>query len=509
MPARRAGSALSAQPGDVAVPGPRERPRREPTTATVGAVNPAPDTSPGGGARRPPQLRLLAATAALVVVAAAALGTRAWRASPGCDDGAGGRAPIAVARAVLPVVDEVAASPHVASVVATCLTYPGPVRPDGTAADVWAAHLDVRGVDVDAVPGAVQALADAASPSAPVVWSLEVATADRDVAVTVRPGGDAQVARAAVEVRRAPGVRRVVASGAGGDASTLVTVASTEDVVGAVAAAAEAGTPTTTVDVADAWLEVAQVRTGDAPAQDVVRVAVDAVAWPGVYRVVLRGGGAARADLAVHVDDDTVREDVADRLDAVAADVAGAASYRVESPTVQTVGVLGPDAVAAAADATRPAAGEDVRACTGDELELALTGFDVALGSRFLRVTATSAASTPCRLQGMPDLAAMRTSGTLVPSLTLEPARSRPAEPAAVVLQPGQAATSELRWGAMSTSQDPDTTVALLVTAVPDGPQVTLPVAQAVPDDPPGTASVDILHGATVRVGDWAPSPSP
>lgn len=440
---------------------------------------------------------------------AVALGVRVWTSSPGCDDGAGGRAPLAVARAVLPVVDEVAASPHVASVVATCLTRPGPVRPDGTAADVWAAHLDVRGVDVDAVPGAVQALADAASPSAPVVWWLQVGTEGGDVAVTVRPGGDDEVARAAVQVRRAPGVQQVVVSGTGESGATVVTVASPDDVVGAVAAAVAAGTPTTTVDVDGAWVEVAQVRTGDAPAEDVVRVAVDAVAWPGVYRVVLRGGGAATADLAVHVDDDTVREDVADRLDAVAADVAGAASYRVESPTAQTVGVLGPDAVAAAADATRPAAGEDVRACTGDELELALTGFDVALGSRFLRVTATSTASTPCRLQGMPDLAAMRTSGTLVPELTLEPARSRPAEPAVVVLQPGQAATSELRWGAMSTSQDPDTTVALLVTAVPDGPQVTLPVAQAVPDDPPGTASVDILHGATVRVGDWAPAPAP
>lgn len=445
----------------------------------------------------------------MVVGLLAALGVRGWTSSPGCDDGAGGRAPVAVGQAVLPVVDEVAASPHVASVVATCLTRPGPVAPDGTTADVWVAHLDVRGVDVDAVPGAVRALADAASPSAPVVWSLEVATADRDVAVTVRPGGDAQVARAAVEVRRAPGVRQVVVSGAGGDASTLVTVASTDDVVGAVAAAAEAGTPTTTVDVAGAWLEVAQVRTGDVPAEDVVRVAVDAAAWPGVYRVVLRGGGAATADLAVLVDDDAVREDVADRLDAVAADVAGAASYRVESPTAQTVGALGRDAVAAVADANRPGAGEDVRACAGDELELALTGFDVALGSRFLSVAATSTAATPCRLQGVPDLAAVRTSGTLVPDLVVEPARPRPAEPAAVVLQPGQAAVSELRWGAMSTSQDPDTTVALLVTAVPDGPQVTLPVAQAVPDDPPGTASVDILHGATVRVGDWAPATSP
>ena len=147
------------------------------------------------------------------------------------------------------------------------------------------------------------------------------------------------------------------------------------------------------------------------------------------------------------------------------------------------------DAAAAAADGVPP--------CTGPDLRAGVTGFDAAAGSRFLTVTAENVSDAPCALDGRPGLSFLRASGT-VPDVLAEP--EVPGQsPVRVVVPPGGVATSQLRWGAMSTANDPDQTTSVLVTTVP-GAEVT---RLRVTDVPGADSGVDILEGARVVVGDW------
>lgn len=152
------------------------------------------------------------------------------------------------------------------------------------------------------------------------------------------------------------------------------------------------------------------------------------------------------------------------------------------------------DAAAAAADGVPP--------CTGQDLRAGVTGFDAAAGSRFLTVTAENVTDAPCALDGRPGLSFLRASGT-VPDVLSEP--EIPGQsPVRIVVPPGGVATSQLRWGAMSTANDPDQTTSVLVTTVPGADEARLRVT----DVPGAESGVDILEGARVVVGDWVRSSS-
>lgn len=144
--------------------------------------------------------------------------------------------------------------------------------------------------------------------------------------------------------------------------------------------------------------------------------------------------------------------------------------------------------------------------CAEADLALAVAGFDVALGSRYLLLAATNASDQPCSVGGRPDLTFVRMSGTMTPGVTLVPRTTGGPDGGAVVLVPGDTAYSELRWSAMSTTQDPDESVAVRVRAVPGARGVEVLI------DPPPDAdggvelpprSIDVLAGAEVEVGPW------
>ena len=100
-------------------------------------------------------------------------------------------------------------------------------------------------------------------------------------------------------------------------------------------------------------------------------------------------------------------------------------------------------------------------------------------------------------MDGRPDLSFLRASGT-EPEVTLEPYMDGGSSVRLVVL-PGQTVESLVRWGAMSTANDPDVTTSFLVKTVVGADAVRLPVTSHMG----GEGGVDILGGATVEVGSW------
>ncbi|NLE71166.1 MAG: DUF4232 domain-containing protein [Actinomycetales bacterium] len=157
-----------------------------------------------------------------------------------------------------------------------------------------------------------------------------------------------------------------------------------------------------------------------------------------------------------------------------------------------------PPAAPATANPDDPAAPP----CAGEDLAVRVAGFDVALGSRYLLLEATNSGAAPCAVQGRPDLAFRRASGTRTPNVTFE---ARAPEPARVVVTPGTRVRAELRWLGMSTSLDPDVTVLVTVRAVPGAAAVDLPLDEVALGDGTTLDWVDVLDGAEVHVGPWVP----
>ena len=138
-------------------------------------------------------------------------------------------------------------------------------------------------------------------------------------------------------------------------------------------------------------------------------------------------------------------------------------------------------------------------------------GIDAAAGSRYLLLTATNVSAGPCAVQARPTLSFVRTSGTPTPNVTFVARTTGPVEPARIVVPAGGTLGADLRWGAMSTSQDPDATVTVRVQPVPGAAVVELPVSSWVPAASdgytgPGPSSLDILDGAKVEVSPWQSS---
>ena len=395
------------------------------------------------------------------------------------------RPPAEVAAGAARVRDDVAAA--TSSVTTTCrltdLAQPAPGEAD-PADDpaAWAVGVDAHATDVDAVAAAADAVLSAASPAEPFAWDLEVQDDAQSLIVVLRPGVGTALVDDAVALRRTPGVAEVWF----GPDSGRITVATGEDVATVLAATAGRGLPVTTVDALDDWLEVQQVHPGTWPDDDAVALAVDVAGWEGVWRVVLRGGEPAAPDLTVEADDDAHRAHVASRL-AATVHTGQPIGYHVLAEQVALDGVVGGPAPSPA-----PLVGAGVAACTGDELRVEVAGTDAALGTRYLMLRATHTGTTACALAGVPELAFTRQSGTRTPDVT-QLADLAGSAPATVVLQPGAAAGAQVRWGAMSTSQDPDVAVAVTVRAVEGGPAVDL----ALPDP------LDVLAGATLKVGPW------
>lgn len=159
----------------------------------------------------------------------------------------------------------------------------------------------------------------------------------------------------------------------------------------------------------------------------------------------------------------------------------------------------GPDPALAGQDAAdaAAAAADGIPACTGPDLTPELVGFDAAMGSRFAILRATNGSGAPCAVDGRPELSFLRASGT-EPEVTLEPYLDGGSSARLVVL-PGQAVESLVRWGAMSTANDPDVTTSFLVKTVTGADAVRLPVTSHMG----GEGGVDVLDGATVEVGSW------
>ncbi|MBF0689696.1 MAG: DUF4232 domain-containing protein [Cellulomonas sp.] len=394
-----------------------------------------------------------------------------------------GRPPAAVTEAAGRLREGVPA--EVASLEVACRLAVEALSADPGAPDVrddpasWVVGVDAEPPRVEGVVAAARALLAAAPPDAPFAWDLRVRDAARSLEVVLAAGGDAGLVADAVAVRLVPGV---VETWFGVDGGT-VTVASAGDVVPVLRATAGRDLPVTTVTTGDPWVEVRQVNPGTWPEEDAVALAFDVASWDGVWRVLLDGGEPASTTLTVEVEDDAQRAYVVSRLEALVA--APRVSFRVASPAAAVEGLVG-----GPPPAPHVPAADGVPACTGAELDVAVLGTDAAAGSRFLFLGATHAGVQPCVLQGVPGLAFTRASGTPTPDLTQLPDRGTAP---VVVLAPGASVRSEVRWGAMSTTQDPDVAVAVTVQPVPGGPAVDL----ALPMD------LDVLAGATVKVRPW------
>jgi len=358
----------------------------------------------------------------------------------------------------------------------------------------WSVGVDAQVTELEALPVAADAVLAAAPADAVFAWRLEVHDSARTTAVVLTPGGGRDLVDHAVELRRDAGVAEVWF---GPDTGRLV-VPTRDALATAVAATAGRDLPVTTVETLDDWLEVEQVHPGTWPDTDAVALAVDVAGWDGVWRVVLRGGEPASPDLTVEADDDAQRAHVASRL-AATVHPGPLLAYHVVSQQVAVDGVVGvpavadvqPDAAAPGAAGAADAAG--VPACAGAELRVEVLGNDAAAGTRFLFLRATHTGAAPCVVQGVPALAFARQSGTTTPDVTQLPDLVAPDVPPVVVLAPGEAVEAQVRWAAMSTSQDPDVAVAVSVRPVAGGPAVDLVLPR----------SLDVLAGATVKVGPW------
>ncbi|WP_432456935.1 DUF4232 domain-containing protein [Cellulomonas iranensis] len=465
------------------------------------------DRAPGAPAAGAPDTThrrrsLAVAVAVLVLAVVAALLLRV----PGVADrlpGAAGcatvdgdpRPPAALRAAAREVRDALAGATDELAV--TC-RFTGPDDADGTdpGADParWQLGVDAGVAQASAVPDLASAVLAAADPGAPWTWWLGVHGTQRTLEVVLTPGGDAAPATAAAAVLAASGATSVWV----GPESAHVLVASGDQVAGAVRAVDAVDLPPTTVGADHPWVEVRQVHAGAWPGGEAVALAVDVAGWEGVYRVVLTGGAPASASLTVETEADAYRSEVARRLDALV-QPGEPVAYDVRADDVGVPGTVGSGGVAPAPAPTPGATVDGVAVCPGDALAVEVTGTDAAAGSRFLFLRATNAGATPCALAGVPALAFTRASGTPVPDLTQLVDVVAPDAPPTTVLAPGDAADAQVRWGAMSTTNDPDVAVRVTVRPVPGGPDVDL----ALP------TPLDVLAGATVRVGPWRPAQDP
>ncbi|WP_454048878.1 DUF4232 domain-containing protein [Cellulomonas sp. Marseille-Q8402] len=225
---------------------------------------------------------------------------------------------------------------------------------------------------------------------------------------------------------------------------------------------------------------------------------------PGVTSIYLSDDGGDEVRLRVLVQgDDTVAELAQVLATTPWPEDAGAVHAVVASSFREQGVVVGRPEPAAAPEATPAPASpwpDDpaAPACPGDGLEVRLAGYDVALGRRFLLLTAINRSAAACAVEGRPQMTFRRASGTDVPDVETGTPTGTPPPPRLVV-PPGEVVHAQLTWRGMSTALDPDVTQTLLVTAVPGAAPVALDA---------GEGGLDVLAGAAVEIGAWTPGAS-
>jgi hypothetical protein len=136
--------------------------------------------------------------------------------------------------------------------------------------------------------------------------------------------------------------------------------------------------------------------------------------------------------------------------------------------------------------------------CRGADLELSYGGSDAATGARYASVRARNVGESPCAVEAVPEVVFRGADGAPQQDVTLE-AYGPGVVPARVVVPAGAEIFAPLEWRAMSTAGDPDLTTAIEVTPVPRAEPVLVDVLGHVS----APSGLDLLDGATVRVGPW------
>lgn len=148
-------------------------------------------------------------------------------------------------------------------------------------------------------------------------------------------------------------------------------------------------------------------------------------------------------------------------------------------------------------------ADHDAPGCTGSDLTLSLSAPDAAAGQRYLSILARNTSGRACAVEGVPQVEFLDGDGDPQDDVRILAAADG-VVPGRVVVPDGAAVMSTLRWGAMSTANDPDVTVALQVAAVPGAAADRLvPELPADAGAPAGQTTLDVLDGAEVRVSPW------
>lgn len=140
--------------------------------------------------------------------------------------------------------------------------------------------------------------------------------------------------------------------------------------------------------------------------------------------------------------------------------------------------------------------------CTGDDLEVTFGVFDSSLGTRAANVRARNVSGVPCAIENVPDLIFLNEAGQAQENVTITPGD---VEPARVVVPDGEYILSAFLWRAMSTTNDPDTTTTVEVTAVPGADPVRLDATV----DGTRASGLDVLDGAEVRQTPWTQAGPP
>lgn len=149
-------------------------------------------------------------------------------------------------------------------------------------------------------------------------------------------------------------------------------------------------------------------------------------------------------------------------------------------------------------------------ACTPEDVEVRLWGYDAGLGSRWSALRVENVGATPCTVAGYPGFGARGTWGSAFQLL----AEQEPgADPADVLLQPGAAADAPLRWTGDLAGAETEWASMLVVQlaqgqdAVAVEPTILAETMVGGDGGPPHDARIDIGMLTTVRLGAFVPVP--
>lgn len=134
--------------------------------------------------------------------------------------------------------------------------------------------------------------------------------------------------------------------------------------------------------------------------------------------------------------------------------------------------------------------------CTADDVQLELGTPDAATGSRYLAVYAKNISSRPCAVKGIADLEFATADG--LPQTGVRVSASANILVERIVIPVGEYAMSAIRWGAMSTANDPDETTTVKVGLLPGFATQSL-----TPRIEDRATSLDILDGAELETSPW------